>query len=86
MKLTINVDCTPEEARAFFGLLDVAPVNDMIVQAMVERTKENIDTLSDPTRFWEHAMNTGGASMDMMSKIFGAAMGEGASKKDKASK
>ena len=30
MKFTINVDCTPEEARAFFGLPDVSAVNEMI--------------------------------------------------------
>lgn len=77
MKITVNVDCTPTEARTFFGLPDVSPVNDMIVTAMVERTKDNIDTLSDPTKFWEQAMTTSGNGMDMMAKLFGAAMGDG---------
>ncbi len=75
MKITVNVDCTPAEARAFFGLPDVAPVNEMIVSAMVERTKENIDTLSDPKLFWERAISASGTSMDAMSKMFAAAMG-----------
>ena len=26
MKITINVECTPEEARAFLGLPDVGPM------------------------------------------------------------
>ncbi|MDZ4735977.1 MAG: DUF6489 family protein, partial [Rhodospirillaceae bacterium] len=26
MKVTIDIDCTPEEARAFMGLPDVAPL------------------------------------------------------------
>lgn len=77
MKITVNVDCTPQEARSFFGLPDVAPVNDMIVAAMVERTKENLDTLSDPTRFWEQAMASSGSGMTLMNQMFAAAMGEG---------
>src|ERR1700751_169899 len=56
MKINVNIDCTPSEARAFFGLPDVAPVNEMIVDAIVERTKKNIDTLSDPKLFWERAL------------------------------
>ena len=26
MKITVNVDCTPEEARSFLGLPDVQPL------------------------------------------------------------
>lgn len=75
MKITVNVDCTPAEARAFCGLPDVAPVNDMIVNAMVERTKDNMDSLSDPALFWDRAMAASGSSMDVMQKMFSAAMG-----------
>ncbi|WOI53306.1 DUF6489 family protein [Parvularcula sp. LCG005] len=74
MKISVNVDCTPEEARAFFGLPDVAPVNDMIVSAMKERTRENIDTLSDPKIFWEKAMAASGQGMDAMSTMFNTMM------------
>ena len=35
MKVTINIDCTPEEARAFFGLPDLTPVH----AAYVDRLK-----------------------------------------------
>jgi hypothetical protein len=74
MKITVNVDCTPTEARALLGLPDVSPVNKAIVDAMVERTKENIDTLSDPKLFWERAMALGGSSMEAMQNLFGSAM------------
>lgn len=74
MKITFNVDCTPAEARAFFGLPDVSPVNDMIVNAMVERTKENIDTLSDPKAFWERAMAAGTGGMEIFQNMFAAGM------------
>ena len=74
MKITVNVDCTPSEARAFFGLPDVAPVNEMIVAATAERIKENLETLSDPRMFWERAMAAGGSSMEAMQNMFAAAM------------
>lgn len=28
MKFTVNLDCTPQEARAFLGLPDVQPLHD----------------------------------------------------------
>jgi hypothetical protein len=31
MKITIEVDCTPEEARRFFGLSDAVPVQQAIM-------------------------------------------------------
>jgi hypothetical protein len=34
MKVTVNVDCTPEEARTFLGLPDMTPVHDKYVQAL----------------------------------------------------
>lgn len=74
MKITLNVDCSPVEARAFFGLPDVQPINDMITEAMLARTKENIDSLSDPTVFWERAISAGGSSMEAMQRLFAAAL------------
>ncbi len=34
MKVTIDVDCTPEEARAFLGLPDVAPLQEDMMNQM----------------------------------------------------
>lgn len=34
MKVTINIDCTPEEARAFLGLPDVAPLQEAALREM----------------------------------------------------
>lgn len=36
MKINVEVDCTPEEARRAMGLPDLAPVHDRYVQMMVE--------------------------------------------------
>ncbi len=36
MKVTVDVECTPEEARTFLGLPDVSPIHDKYVQTMLE--------------------------------------------------
>ena len=79
MKFTINVECTPEEARAFFGLPDVSAVNDMIMDGVAKRTEENLETFTDPQKFFETAMSGGLGNMEAMQKAF-AAMVAGATK------
>lgn len=36
MKVTVNVECTPEEARAFLGLPDVTPIQDKYVETVLK--------------------------------------------------
>ncbi|GJL90607.1 DUF6489 family protein [Hyphococcus sp.] len=77
MKLTINIDCTPAEARAFFGQPDIEPMNDMIVSEMMKRAKDNMDTLADPERFMAQWMATSTKGMEQFQNM----MGMGAKKK-----
>jgi hypothetical protein len=42
MKVTMNVDCTPEEARAFLGLPDVKPMQEHLMRELQERMAANI--------------------------------------------
>ena len=37
MKISIDVDCTPEEARAFLGLPDVKPMQEQLMADLQER-------------------------------------------------
>jgi hypothetical protein len=74
MKLTIDIDCTPQEARAFLGLPDVEALNTLIVDEMTERAKANMDTLADPEKFLAQAMTMGGKSMEAMQAMMMAAM------------
>lgn len=73
MKITVNVDCTPSEARLFLGLPDFAPVNETIVSAMMERTKKDLDSLSDPKSYWERAIAISGSNIEAMQNLFAAA-------------
>lgn len=74
MKFTINIDCTPQEARAFFGMPDVEPLNTMVIDEMTRRAKDNMDTLADPERLVEAWVNMGGKGMEQFQAMMGAAM------------
>ena len=39
MKVNLEIDCTPEEARRFLGLPDVSKANDAYVEAVVKAMK-----------------------------------------------
>jgi hypothetical protein len=47
MKVTVNVDCTPEEARAFLGLPDVQPLQEAVMAQMQERMLNSLKSM-DP--------------------------------------
>ena len=45
MKVTIDIDCTPEEARTFLGLPDVKPFQDAMMDKMPDQVQKTIDKL-----------------------------------------
>lgn len=47
MKVTVNVDCTPEEARTFLGLPDVQPLQEAVMAQMQERMMSSLKSM-DP--------------------------------------
>lgn len=46
MKVTVDIDCTPEEARTLLGLPDLKPLHDKFVQDMQERMTAGLQALS----------------------------------------
>lgn len=50
MKVTMNIDCTPEEARAFFGLPDVGPFQQAMMEQM-QAKMEKAASAMDPEVF-----------------------------------
>ena len=46
MKMTIEIACSPQEARAFLGLPDVTGLNDKLVEEMQKRMTSNMAMLS----------------------------------------
>ncbi|MDX1702986.1 MAG: DUF6489 family protein [Altererythrobacter ishigakiensis] len=51
MKVNIEIDCTPEEARAFMGLPDVSEANKVYVDTMTKAMKG----VSSPEQLQEFA-------------------------------
>ncbi len=47
MKITIDIDCTPQEVRAFLGLPHVEPMQDALIAKMQERLAKSLDAM-DP--------------------------------------
>jgi hypothetical protein len=45
MKFNIEIDCTPEEARAFLGLPDVGPMQRTLLSVAEERLLEAIKAM-----------------------------------------
>lgn len=46
MKVTIEIDCTPEEARVFMGLPDVKPMQAAVMSKMEAQMLDGINALS----------------------------------------
>lgn len=58
MKISFDIDCTPEEARRFFGLPDVSPVNDAFVKELTKRAGEMAQEM-DASKLMEQWMSAG---------------------------
>ena len=39
MKITIDIDCTPQEARSFLGLPDVEPMQQALMKMVQEKER-----------------------------------------------
>ena len=72
MKMTIEIDCTPVEARGFFGLPDVTPLNDHMVEEMKRRLDANI-ALLEPGELLRSWMAFGGQATETFQKLMTAA-------------
>jgi hypothetical protein len=51
MKITIEVDCTPEEARSFMGLPDVSVANNVYVESIAKA----MQGVSNPDQLQQYA-------------------------------
>ncbi len=76
MKVTVNVECTPQEARAFLGLPDVAPVNDYLVEEVRKRFESNA-AMMQPEELMKSWMSYGGMAQEQFMKMMTAATGGG---------
>jgi Family of unknown function (DUF6489) len=46
MKVNVEIDCTPLEARQFFGLPDVSPMQVAVMEKLQQQMLANIETVT----------------------------------------
>ena len=69
MKIKLDIDCTPEEARQFFGLPDVKPLQDELLADLAERMKAGMQSM-DPEVLWRTWMPQSTAGLDAMRQFW----------------
>ncbi len=69
MKITINVDCSPQEARAFMGLPDVAPFQEAMMEEMKARMQKAASAM-DPEAMFKTLFPMQSEGMADMQKAF----------------
>jgi len=72
MKVNVEMTCTPEEARAFFGLPDIKPMQDRIMGEIEERLKSSLNSMNPEQVFktWLPASMQGVDQMQQMQQMF----------------
>ncbi len=74
MKVHFDIECTPEEARKFIGLPDVAPMQDAMMKEMQERLMDNMRSM-DPETIMKTWFPTAAQNMSDMQKMFWSQLG-----------
>lgn len=82
MKITVDVDCTPAEARAFLGLPDVTPIHEHYVRTMLEGI-DGIGSAEQMEKLFKSFSPLGDAGMRLFGQMMN--MGLAGSYGDKAS-
>lgn len=81
MKVNIVIDCTPEEARTFFGLPDISAAQEELVAEATRRMKANMAAM-DPETLMKTWMPMGIQGLEQLQRGFfeqmAKAMGPGA--------
>lgn len=72
MKVTINIECDPVEARTFLGLPDVSVLNDHMVNEMKKRMDTNMAALA-PEELMKSWMSFGTGATEQFRKLMTAA-------------
>ena len=82
MKFTVNVECSPEEARRFMGLPDVTPINEALVAEMGKRMEANLALMS-PDTMMQSWMSVGTQAQDAFVKLMTASVSGAAASRAK---
>lgn len=77
MKVTIDIDCTPEEARSFMGLPDISAAQEAVVEAWQKQAMEAMSSMDPQSLFTAWAPGGGpggGEGWEQFQKSFWSSM------------
>ena len=69
MKINVDIDCTPEEARAFLGLPEVGPMQTAVMEKVQEHLMANLAAM-DPETLFETWLPAGLQGLEQIQKAF----------------
>ncbi|MDF1749320.1 MAG: DUF6489 family protein [Alphaproteobacteria bacterium] len=73
MKITVDIDCTPDEARKFLGLPDVGPMQEALIKQVQERMEANLKAL-EPEALFQTWLPASLQGMEQLQKMFWSQM------------
>ena len=69
MKINLDIECTPEELRGFFGLPDVKPMQEQLLKEVEERLRANVKAL-DPETMLKTWLPAGLKGFEQLQEMF----------------
>ena len=85
MKITIDVDCTPEEARHFLGLPDVAPMQAALIEEVHKHMMANLEAM-EPETIMQTWLPLGLQGLENAQKLFWSQMQKAVAEAAKSAK
>jgi hypothetical protein len=76
MKIRLDIDCTPEEARSFLGLPDVAPMQEALLRQIQDQVSAGLAAM-DAEALLRQWMPLGMQGLEQLQKAFWNAAGAG---------
>jgi Family of unknown function (DUF6489) len=80
MKIKLDIDCTPEEVREFFGLPRVKPVQEELLKEVQERLRANIKAM-DPEAMLKTWLPASIQGFEQLQEMFLRQMGRAGDKR-----
>ncbi len=75
MKISVDIDCTPEEARQFLGLPDVRPMQDAVMAQLQEQLQSNLKAM-EPEALMKTWLPVSLQGWEQLQRMFWSQMGK----------
>jgi len=69
MKISFDIDCTPEELRSFFGLPEIKPLQEHLLKEVEERMRAGLTAL-DPEAMLKTWLPAGLKGFEQLQEMF----------------